>query len=582
MTVPYSPPGLDATLEMALAAELRALPANTLNVLGNLNRGEVGTQQLTDLLMSDPVMAWRLFHDIASQLRKTSAIVLNGIGHCLALGGMERATRLLQSCPVIDERTQEQPGAAGYRQALVTCLFAERLADDWQRLIPQLNHDQMCLAALLQHLPEAALWQQAPDQMRMIDHLVNVAGLPHGQAERLVLGCEMHELALGMARATRMSDQLQAALDSNLIPTPGFLMRWSRKMLRKTPGTIEYRDESIRKPEISTALRVSLANLVALEARRDWHGRGMRRSLKLVAAYLQLKEQDAWIRIRNLALTMARTLPDPETASLVAGLLRDGVHTRRQRFTDDELVTMVDRLSRGESVDDIGKPPIAPAPAEQSDAQTGNMSKPTSGTAPRTSGDGARQASAAVTRAVPSKEQPRPGFPSLEKQQLFEQHLARLTGRAPGFALAQEIIRSGVDVLKACTSLDRVLLGLVNINKDHIISYYAAGCETSPALKRYEIKLSPPNLFTRLVKQPSCIWLNPERHKTTIGWIPGYFRQAIDVEEFFAATLFSARGPIALIYADKGLQQTAMRESDFIAFRLLVNATNQALAGIHY
>jgi hypothetical protein len=580
MTVSYTPPGLDAALDKVRAASLRALPANALNVLENLNRGEIGTQQLADLLMSDPVLAWRLFHDIGSQLRQRSTITLNGIGHCLALGGMERATRLLQSSPVLDDGSMPAEGAQGYRQAMVTCLFAARLADDWQRLVPQLNHDQMCLAALLQHLPEAALWQQAPELMRIIDHLVRVAGLPHGQAEQLVLGCEMHDLALGLARSARMSDQMQSALNSNLIPTPGFLMRWSRKMLRKMPGTIEYRDESIRKPEISTALRVSLANLVALEARRDWHGRGMRRCLKLVAAYLQLKEQDAWIRIRNLALTLARTLPDPETASLAAGLFCDAVHTRRQRFTDEELLLMVDRLSRGEPVDDLGTRPSPRAAVITPVAAPAGKPPDTAGGPPPARGKPPLGGIAA--RPAAPREQPKPGFPSLEKQHLFEQHLARLTGRAPGFALAQEIIRSGVDVLKACTTLDRVLLGLVNLNKDHIISYYAAGCESSPSLKRYEIKLSPPNLFTRLVKQPSCIWLSPEKHKATIGWIPGYFRQAIDVEEFFAATLFSARGPIALLYADKGVQQTAMRESDFIAFRLLANATNQALAGMHY
>lgn len=579
MTASYTPPGPDALLDKVRAADLRALPANALNVLENLNRGAIGTQQLADLLMSDPVLAWRLFHDIGSQLRKNSTITLNGIGHCLALGGMERATRLLQSSPVIEDGGGTSEGAQGYRQALVTCLFAARLADDWQRLVPQLNHDQMCLAALLQHLPEAALWQQAPDLMRIVEHLVRVVGLPHSQAEQLALGCEMHDLALGMARSARMSDQMQSALNSNLIPTPGFLMRWSRKMLRKMPGTIEYRDESIRKPEISTALRVSLANLVAVEARRDWHGRGMRRCLKLVAAYLQIKEQDAWNRIRNLALSLARTIPDPETASLAAGLLCDAVHTRRQRFTEDELALMVDRLSRGESVDDIGKPAVVFTAAAMTGANTSGHA-PEAPIAP--SMQGKLPAGGTAARPAPPREQPKPGFPSLEKQHLFEQHIARLSGRAPGFALAQEIIRSGVDVLKACTTLDRVLLGLINVNKDHVISYYSAGCESSPSLKRYEIKLSPPNLFTRLVKQPSCIWLNPERHKATIGWIPGYFRQAIDVEEFFAATLFSARGPIALLYADKGVQHTAMRESDFIAFRLLANATNQALAGIHY
>lgn len=592
MSTRFEPMGLSALANVAMRAELRALPATLQNAIVGLRDPDLGALALAELLLNDPTQAASVLREVARQIRQRAHMSISGIGHCLTLLGMESVgtiVRLLPSLPAESKEVEEQH----YRETLVTSLHAAAQIGDWQHFQPLIHFEQCYLGGLLMRLPEWALWKQAPKEMKMIEALVIRYAVPRPEAEKLVFGCTLNEVAVRIAQEWKLSDVLVSSLDTHTLPNLKGLLRWARKTLRQHQAHISYRDEGVHRIEISGTLRAFIANGIAVEARYDWHGKGMRRYVLLLAAYLEISEEAAWARIRDTALALAREVPDPMTAQLAAGLLWPARPTPARRIPEALRPEAVQRLYNNEPVKSVllrgrskaaspSPPPVTGTGAATATAATvpASVAVPAnSATPPAMAANGTAPRAPAPTAAAagPLKQ---PGFASLEKQRMFEQHLARLLGNGAPFKVEHEVIRSGVDILRECGSLERILVALVHLNRDNIVCYYAVGCEKAQGLRRFEIKLQPPSLFTRLVKQPAAVWMSPERQKEAVGLMPGNFKQAAQMDSYFAASLFNGKGPFAVLYADKGNTYGALTEADYQIFRLLVNGTNKCLAAM--
>lgn len=586
MSTRFEPMGLSALTNVAMRAELQSLPCNQQRAVESLRNPDLGAQALSELILNDPVLTATVLREVGRQIKNRPHRSIAGISHCLTLLGMESTgtlVRMTRSLPAESKDEEE----SGYREALVTSLHAAAQAGDWQRLQPLLHFEQSYLGALLLGLPEWCLWKQSPKEMKMVATLVNRYGVPRTDAEKQVLGCTLGDAALRIAQEWRLSDVAQSALDPRHVPKLPALMRWARKALRSQGTKITYRDESVHRPEISGTLRALLANWIALESRRDWHGKNMHRCIRLLAAYLEITEDDAWRRVRDTALAMAREVPDPLTAQLAAGLLWPAKGTPRRRIKPEMLSDAVQRLYNNELVKTVTPRVAAPASAPQPAMATSTVERPVSTAVPASPTGGAGRVYApepppttsprTTTVAATAKQ---PGFASMEKQALFEQHIARLLGNGQPFKVEHEVIRAGVDILKECSSLERIVVALVHINRGNIVSYYAVGCEKAQGLRRFEIKLQPPSLFTRLTKQAAAVWMSPERQKDAVGLLPGHFKQATQMDSYFAASLFNSKGAFAMLYADKGNSYGALAEPDYQIFRMLVNGSNKCLAAM--
>lgn len=593
MSTRFEPMGLAALANLAMRADLPALPTTLQAAVSGLRNPDLSAPALTELLLNDPTLSANLLREVGRQIRQRSTLSINSIGHCLTLLGTERAGTLVRLTPTLAAESKDND-ELHYREAIVTSLHAAAHIGDWQRLQPLLHFEQCYMGALLMRLPEWGLWKQAPKEMKMIEALVRRYDIPRHEAEKLILGCTLNEVTLRVAQEWRFSDVMQAALDTSHLPPMKALLRWARKTVSQHQAHISYRDEGMHRIEISATLRAFIANCIAVEGRYDWHSKGVRRAVLLLAAYLEISEEAAWGRIRDTVLALAREVPDPMTAQLAAGLLwpAKGTPPRRipapmradaiQKLYNNEPVKTV--LLRGRSKTASAAAPLA-TPAMASVGPSAGV--PVSSTPP--AADIARPGSnrvyapesappmpPAVNKPVLAKQ---PGFASIEHQRQFEQHIARLLGNGMPFKIEHEVIRANVDILRDNTSLERIVVALVHLNRDNITSYYAVGCEKVPGLRRFEIKLQPPNLFTRLIKQAAAVWMSPERQKDA-GLMPGHFKQATQMDSYFAASLFNGKGPFAVLYADKGNSYAALAESDYQIFRILVNATNKCLAAM--
>lgn len=556
MSTRFEPMGLNALANVAMRAELPALPTTRQLAVAGLRDPDLAAPALIEMILNDPSLSANLLREVGRQLRQRAQRSIASIGHCITLLGMERVgtlVRMSRSLPAESKEAEE----ASYREALVTSLHAAAQTGDWQRMLPLIHFEQCYLGALLMRLPEWCLWKQAPKEMKMIDALVSRYAIPRQAAEKLVFGCTLNDITLHIAEEWRLSDVMINALDTRPLPDLKNLLRWARKTVRQHQAHISYRDEGVHRIEISGTLRAFIANWIAVEARHDWHGKGMRRCVLLLAAYLEISEEAAWARIRNTTLALAREVPDPMTAHLAAGLLWPAKPLSARRIPEAHRPDAVQRLYNNEPVKSVllrGRSKTANAPANPPDTPAPVISAP-----------------------VATKQ---PGFASAEKQRLFEQHIARLLGNGLPFKVEHEVIRTGVDILSECGALERIVVALVHLNRDNIVSYYAVGCDKAQGLRRFEIKLQPPNLFTRLVKQPAAVWMGPERQKDAAGLMPGQFKQATQMDSYFAASLFNGKGPFAMLYADKGNSYGALVEPDYLIFRMLVNGTNKCLASM--
>lgn len=588
MPTRFEPMGLSALANVAMRAEINALPATLQAAIVGLRDPDLTSPALTQLLLNDPAIAASVLREVARQVRLKSHINISSLGHCQSLLGTESIgtiVRLLRSLPAESKDVEE----LHYREALVTSLHAAAHIGDWQRLQPLIHFEQCYVSALLMRLPEWTLWRQAPKEMKMLEALISRYAIARPEAEKLVFGCTLYEITVKIAQEWRLSDVLVNALNAGRLPEMKKLMRWARKTLKQRSAHISYRDEGVHRIEVSDTMRAFIANNIAVEARSDWHGKGMRRCVMLLAAYFEISEEAAWTRIRDTALALAREVPDPMTAQLAAGLLWPAKATPPRRIPEELRPEAVQRLYNNEPVKTVilrarAKSVQASTPAATRNEQAGRISpesNPVLASTPNSTGFASPPTPPAATPIAGAAAQlKQPGFATVEKQKQFEAHIARLLGSGLPFKVEHEVIRSGVDILRDCSSLERIVVALVHLNRDNIVSYYAVGCDKVQGLRRFEIKLQPPSLFTRLVKQPAAIWMSPERQKEGIGLLPGQFKQATQMDSYFAASLFNGKGPFALLYADKGNTYSGLAESDYQVFRMLVNGTNKCLAAM--
>lgn len=588
MSTRFEPMGLATLANLAIRTELPALPAMLQAAIAGLRDPDLTAPKLTELLLNDPTLSASLLREVGRQIRQRSTLTIASIAHCLTLLGMERVGTLVRLTPTLPAESKDNE-ELHYREAIVTSLHAAAHIGDWQRLQPLLHFEQCYLGGLLMRLPEWGLWKQTPKEMKMIEALVHRYDMPRHVVEKLVLGCTLNEITLRIAQEWRLSDVMQSALNTSHLPPLKALLRWAHKTVSQHQAHISYRDEGVHRIEISGTLRAFIANCIAVEGRYDWHSKGMRRCVLLLAAYLEISEEAAWGRIRTTVLALAREVPDPMTAQLAAGLLWPTKGNPPRRIPEPLRADAVQRLYNNEPVKTVllrGRSKTANASASLQTAAPAPAVAPATNVAPPAAtaeaASGRVYAPEAAPPMPPTVSKPalakQPGFASIVEQHKFEQHIARLLGNGLPFKVEHEVIRSDVDILRECTSLERIVVALVHLNRDNITSYYAVGCEKVPGLRRFEVKLQPPNLFTRLVKQAAAVWMSPERQKDAVGLMPGHFKQATQTDSYFLASLFNSKGPFAVIYADKGNSYSALAESDYQIFRILVNATNKCLA----
>lgn len=471
------------------------------------------------LLQEDPVLVLRVVHS-ANKLLASSGNELKSLAHGISLLGTPATEQLLRSAPDYDR--QAFPQLDEFRQQLGISLHAATQAAGWADHHRHWADGDLFLATLLQRAPIWALWQQAPEAMLALQQArLHNRGGGHEWLEQQHLGCSIQSLAASAVQQW----QLPGATRLSWFPSErGSNRQWillSRIIPEQAPLALET-IPPLQRLVNDSSLAIALANRLAETSHWDWFDRRTLRLQHILAVAMAEPLADAIALTHQLAAAASRlpgcaALPAPAARLLCAYRLTDEQPRRPLQAVERE---------RDEASDSAGEPdrdPLADAPEP-------------------------------LLRLISDLRR---------RPQLFND--------------LHELFNQIVSCLCLNVGFERATVSLLNASNQELRTYYSCGCDTSPSLQNYRQQLSSSDLFSKLLSKPLSLRLQADNYPQLWPLLPGTFKQACDCNRFVAMSLFVNRRPLALIYADRGVDGDDISDQHYDWFKQLCNAVSICL-----
>ncbi|PIE41078.1 MAG: hypothetical protein CSA49_05195 [Gammaproteobacteria bacterium] len=547
MSVEFHPKGLDTWIYLLDESPIPVLAPTYVALKNQMgSASEWALSDAADIIAQDPIMTLHLIREANRVFKNKVAGSLTDVHHCVSLLGQDRVHGLIKQFKAMPGDPADSRETA-YRAAVMQSIHAAAQVNAWHQVKKQSAVDKHSLAAQLAGMPAWCLWYFAHKEMGMIDTLQKQERIAKTEAEKAVLGCTTSAIVKALAERWQFPPVILQALDEQALPSAQFLAHVARDGYREKEPRIPNKDEAGNIVKTSSFI-VALANWLAREAAIDWYSRQTRRVLAIVAAYLEVDIQTA----RNIAQTAAVGVSNQSAFLAVempaARLLLPPQPAIRRRINSAQLNTEVAKLANGQALRQTSRQqPENAAPSVNDQV----MSHP-------------------VNRVI--------GFVDSAKEGVFKEHINLLLTKPHAFSNEHEVLRKSADVLRDVTSLERIVLFLFERQQKQLRGYLALGCDQYPAFKKMNIALTPANFFTQLIRKPQAVWVRPEKKSDIAALIPGVFKQVAQADEFFSASIFNQRQPVAVLYVDQGIAtDKSLSESEFKITRTLANATSKYL-----
>lgn len=565
---------------------LPVMPASANALREALKQSDVALHDLGSIMAADPVMSLHLLRECQRQFGKRVEGSLSNIHHAVAMLGLDKTLILIKTFRPLSEPLDQH---RSYLDALGQALHSAEQTRHWMG--QRAGTDQIRLAALLRGITDAALWHFAPREMQALQVLTRREAIPATEADLAVLQCTRPQLAQALAERWGFPAGVLEAIDPPWLAPGPYLLQHARRAEQDPRHKLPNRDAEghlVRHP----GLYVHLATELVTRTGDDWENLDVQRCLSVIAACLFISPDEARHLCQETALQLSRHWDVPLTAAPACSLIWPRQSRQRRRLKPSQLPAFVARLLKGEPVAPPAKPD-RPATASKPAAATTTRAPTAPAATPRpikapVIGLPNENLPADLDRErilnAPPRSMPAPepthfaGFSSALKKQEFEQFIQRLLAEPDYYSTEYEVVRAVVEALHGCTELARVVVALYDPKLDQVEGYFALGCEQFPGLKRYRVRLQPVNLFTHLLKQPAGLWLSPDRPQKAAGLMPGSFKQASQTDSSFLMSVFNHRGPYAVFYADRGLNDRAgLSEAEYKIFKTACSACSKHL-----
>jgi len=123
--------------------------------------------------------------------------------------------------------------------------------------------------------------------------------------------------------------------------------------------------------------------------------------------------------------------------------------------------------------------------------------------------------------------------------------------------------------------LRRIVFSLLLAGQNVLKTRYIVGASQEDPLRAFQVDLTAPHLFTRLMQKPQSIWLNQTNRTQFEALLPRGLRAAVGQGDFMAMSLFVDDRPVGLFFADNvGATQS---EAQYNAFKQVSLLTGQCL-----
>lgn len=173
------------------------------------------------VVCADPLMALRLFAFLADRRRHPSADVAT-VERAVVMLGVPPFFRAFSALPTVEVRLLARRDAhAGLLRVLRRARRAARFAFEFSAWRNDPGAEEIVLAALLHELAEMLLWCFAPTlALRVRAVQGSRPGLRSVVAQRAVLGIELADLQLALARRWHLPELLAAMMDERHVANP--------------------------------------------------------------------------------------------------------------------------------------------------------------------------------------------------------------------------------------------------------------------------------------------------------------------------------------------------------------------------
>lgn len=190
------------------ARELARLRENEENVTG---------RQLAGVILQDPLMALRVLAYIEATRRRSQTADITTIDRAVMMIGITPFFAKFENLPQVEDGLKDQPQALiGLLRVIARARQASLFARDWAVQRHDLDVEEVTIAALLHDSAEILLWCFAPSLMLGIRALqTENRSLRSAAAQKTVLGIQITDLQIALAKAWRLPELLLSLMDDN-------------------------------------------------------------------------------------------------------------------------------------------------------------------------------------------------------------------------------------------------------------------------------------------------------------------------------------------------------------------------------
>jgi len=540
-------------------------------VMKGLGEEKLAYSNIATQVNRDPILSFYILLR-ANKDRPQNTEGSKTLAHAISMIGVNELKSLITQHPRT-KISSKKISSFYYIRTLCTSLYAAHLGRAISERKVKGKPEDIYWSSLFAGAPVWYLWHFATPEMRLIRYAIRSNYKLPQTAEREVLGDTMKDVTQALAQKLELPGLAKDFY------TPSKQLDWKQwiKIARSfgpdgRPQRIEDRDIAMKMQ--SPHFMVMIANLVAHYSSYCWYSRATLRSQRILAAYLQCPVDEAISLTHQVAADMSRAHPLPGLMLPAAKLF---VPPRKRTkaspvSAEENIKPTANTTSPATTISDKNVSQAEAAPLSSPKAENKTTQAPSE---TKVSSEGTTEDTRSHETGLLSKK-PAPIEPKSTNNPLYDELVGIMTHRPEEFVDLHELMNAATQGIAYGIELSRASVGLISKDGSRLKNYYSVGCQNAPDLKDFESKIIKNTIFEKLSARPASIWVKGSSDKKILDLIPMNFKRAIDTKDFFLMSVFVAKKPVAIFYADN-VDGKALTEKNYQQFKFLCGAVSTAL-----
>ncbi len=167
--------------------------------------------------------------------------------------------------------------------------------------------------------------------------------------------------------------------------------------------------------------------------------------------------------------------------------------------------------------------------------------------------------------------------PPAPRPEIFWQSLERLEQISDSQPTLPAIVKQTLRGMHEGIGLQRVVYASCTPDGSALKARMVRSSEQSAEFEQFQLELQPPHLFTRLLRQPTSIWVNATNLHRLRHLLPSRLLETLDCDSFFASSVFIDGRPEGLFYGDCHRASELLDEERYQRFQQLCSSAAAAM-----